>query len=192
MQRPPTAEAPDLSGFGIAEIRRVARVIAGRRPGACCARRPVRRLRRRPVRPAAADGVIDGFIELGPTFVKLGQVMASSSGIFPAWLAGPARRCLDEVPPFPAEVVRATISADLGAPISELFASFDDVPLSAASIGQVHACELHDGRQAVVKVQRPGLRHAMTRDLRVLHGVAWSRSAPRGAAVRTHSGWWTT
>ena len=131
-----------------------------------------------------ADGVIDGFISLGPTFVKLGQVIASSSGIFPVWLAGPARRCLDEVPPFPTALVRSTIAADLGAPVDELFAGFDDVPLSAASIGQVHACTLHDGRAAVVKVQRPGLRDAMTRDLRVLHGVAvlahrteWGRSA---------------
>ncbi len=141
-------------------------------------------LRRRPVRPAMAGGVIDGFISLGPTFVKLGQVIASSSGIFPAWMAGPARRCLDEVPPFPTALVRATIEADLGAPIDELFASFDDVAVSAASIGQVHACTLHDGQAAVVKVQRPGLREAMTRDLRVLHGVAalahrteWGRSA---------------
>lgn len=174
---------PDLSGFGVQEVRRVARVAAV--VAWCVARSVVAALRRRrPLGPAAADGVIDACIDLGPTFVKLGQVMASSSGIFPAWLVGPARRCLDEVPPFPAEVVRATVSDDLGAPIDELFAAFDDVPLSAASIGQVHACELHDGRQAVVKVQRPGLRHAMTRDLRVLHGVAvvahrtpWGRSA---------------
>ncbi len=183
MQRPTTMAEPDLSGFGMQEIRRVARVML---VVLWCVLRSTARaiVRRRPLGAAAADGVIDGFIELGPTFVKLGQVMASSSGIFPAWLAAPARRCLDEVPPFPAEVVRATISDDLGAPMAELFASFDDVPLSAASIGQVHACELHDGRQAVVKVQRPGLRHAMTRDLRVLHGVAvlaqrtrWGRSA---------------
>lgn len=172
MQRPTTATEPDLSGFGVAEVRRVVQVAA------VVLWSVVRSIRR------PADGVIDGFIRLGPTFVKLGQVMASSSGIFPAWLAGPARRCLDEVPPFPAEVVRATVTADLGAPIDELFASFDDVPLSAASIGQVHACVLRDGREAVVKVQRPGLREAMTRDLRVLHGVAvlaqrtsWGRSA---------------
>lgn len=183
LPRPTIDPAPDLSGFGVTEVRRVVRVTL---VVTWCVARSIARAvrRRRPAGAAVADGVIDGFIELGPTFVKLGQVMASSSGIFPAWLAGPARRCLDEVPPFPAEIVRATISADLGAPIEDLFASFDDVPLSAASIGQVHACELHDGRRAVVKVQRPGLRHAMTRDLRVLHGVAalaqhtsWGRSA---------------
>lgn len=132
---------------------------------------------------AGADGAIDGFIRLGPTFIKLGQVIASSPGLFPAWLAEPARRCLDQVPPFDTEQVRRTVESDLGAPIEELFASFDDTPLSAASIGQVHAVSLRDGRDAVVKLQRPGLRRSMTRDLRVLHRVAvlvgrtpWGRS----------------
>ena len=133
---------------------------------------------------AASNGLIDGFITLGPTYVKVGQVIASSPGMFPDWLATPARRCLDEVPPFPTEEVHRTIEEDLGRPLTELFASFEDVPLSAASIGQVHACVLLDGREAVVKVQRPGIRDSMTRDLRVLHAIArvaqrtsWGRSA---------------
>src|SRR3546814_10461981 len=65
---------------------------------------------------AAADGAIDGFIVLGPTFVKLGQIMASSSGLFPEPLPSAARRCLDEVPPFGADEVRRLIAADLGRP----------------------------------------------------------------------------
>ncbi len=178
-----SVKEPDLSGTGRHEVARMVMVVlVVGRSVAAAALGAARR--RHPLRPAVADGVIDGFIDLGPTFVKLGQVIASSPGIFPDWLAGPARRCLDEVPPFPAEVVRATVEADLDGRIDELFATFDDVPLSAASIGQVHACILHDGRAAVVKVQRPGLRTAMTRDLRVLHGVAvlaqrtaWGRSA---------------
>jgi predicted unusual protein kinase regulating ubiquinone biosynthesis (AarF/ABC1/UbiB family) len=180
------ADPVDLSGFGLQELRRIVVVVAV--IGSSVARSIVRA--RRPSSRAAAEGVVDGFIRLGPTFVKLGQVIASSPGLFPAWLAGPARRCLDEVPPFPAEQVRRTIEEDLGAPIDELFASFDDVPLSAASIGQVHACVLRDGRDAVVKVQRPGLREAMTRDLRVLHGVAavaqrtpWGRSSNAAGMV---------
>lgn len=131
-----------------------------------------RRRGRDPVAVACA-GLVDGFIKLGPTFVKAGQIMASSGPLFPAVLAEAARRCLDAVPPFPTEVVRATIEDDLGAPVGELFASFEDVPLSAASVGQVHACTLADGRQAVVKVQRPGIRDQMARDLRNSYRVAW-------------------
>lgn len=173
----PTAEQlvvdePDLSGFGVREIQRVAVVVAV--VVVFTLRSALRWLPRRrgAFSDAVANGIIDGFIHLGPTFVKLGQVMASSPGLFPEWLSGPARRCLDQVPPFPTPVLRATIEEDLGAPIESVFAEFDDVPLSAASIGQVHACVLSDGREAVVKVQRPGLRRAMTRDLRVLHSLA--------------------
>jgi len=180
---------PDLRRVGPRELARIVTVATV--CAACIvrglARDGVRRLRRRAVGSvgdAAANGLVDGFMHLGPTFVKLGQVIASSPGIFPAWLAGPARRCLDQVPAFPVEIVRRTVAEDLGAPIEELFASFEDVPLSAASIGQVHGCVLRDGRDAVVKVQRPGLREQMTRDLRVLFVVAriaqrtqWGRSA---------------
>ena len=176
---------PDLARFGPRELGRIVvvwwvitvsvlRAVLGK----------VLRRRSGPWSEVASDGLVDGFIHLGATFVKLGQVVASSPGIFPAWLATPARRCLDEVPPFPAEEVRRTIAEDLGAPVEQMFASFDDVPLSAASIGQVHACTLDDGREGVVKVQRPGLREAMTRDLRVMYSVSrllqrsqWGRSA---------------
>ncbi len=133
-----------------------------------------RLLRRRSttVVATACDGLVDGFIRLGPTFVKAGQIIASSGGMFPAVLADAARRCLDEVPPFPSEAVHATIEADLGAPVEVVFASFDDAPLSAASIGQVHACTLRDGRTAVVKVQRPDIREQMATDLRNMHRIA--------------------
>lgn len=152
--------------------------------------RPAVRRARAELPRTAANGLIDGFIALGPTFVKLGQVIASSPGLFPDWLAGPARRCLDEVPPFPTDEVHRSIEEDLGAPLHELFASFDDTPLSAASIGQVHACVLPDGRQAVVKVQRPAIHESMIRDLRVLRAIArvaqrtsWGRSANALAMV---------
>jgi predicted unusual protein kinase regulating ubiquinone biosynthesis (AarF/ABC1/UbiB family) len=163
-------------GASVAALARVAPRLVRRRGGD---RAPTVELS-----TSAADGLVDGFVRLGPTFVKLGQVIASSPGIFPPWLAGPARRCLDEVPPFPVEAVRRTIEEDLGGRVEDHFSSFDDTPLSAASIGQVHACTLQDGRQAVVKVQRPDIRESMTRDLRVLHAVArvaqltsWGRSA---------------
>ncbi|MGI1848487.1 ABC1 kinase family protein [Rhodococcus sp. SJ] len=118
---------------------------------------------------AAAEGTVDAFEILGPTFVKLGQLMASSSGVFPRPLADACLRCLDDVAPVPADRARAVIEEDLGHPVGELFARFDDVPLAAASVGQVHACVLHDGREAVVKVQRPGIAHRMLVDLRAAY-----------------------
>ena len=139
----------------------------------------------------ACDGLVDGFIRLGPTFVKAGQIIASSGGMFPAVLAEAARRCLDEVPPFPTELVHATIEADLGAPVDVVFASFDDRPLSAASIGQVHACTLRDGRTAVVKVQRPDIREQMATDLRNMYRIAaviewtpWGRTSGARGIIR--------
>lgn len=137
------------------------------------------RAERRGVATVACHGLIDAFIKLGPTYVKLGQIIASSSGLFPQVLATAARRCLDEVPPFPTAEVHRTIAEDLGAPVHEVFASFDDTPLSAASIGQVHACTLRDGRDAVVKVQRPNIHERMTTDLRIAYRVAgWMEKTP--------------
>jgi len=155
----------------------------------------VLRRRRTTVVETACDGLIDGFIHLGPTFVKQGQILASSGGMFPAVLANAARRCLDEVPPFPTELVHQTIEGDLGAPVEQIFATFDDRPLSAASIGQVHACTLRDGREAVVKVQRPDIREQMATDLRNMYRIArfiewtpWGRtSGAKGIIADLHS-----
>src|SRR5437762_1788928 len=79
------------------------------------------------------------------TFVKLGQLVASSPGIFPQPLATACLRCLDDVPPFPGSEAREMITSDLGRPPAQIFKRFDEMPLSAASIGQVHACVLPDG-----------------------------------------------
>lgn len=117
---------------------------------------------------ALAEGMVESFVKLGPTYVKLGQLIASSPGLFPAVLADAALRCLDEVPPFPLEEVRQTLREDLGAAPEELFASFDPRPLAGASVAQVHACVLPDGREAVVKVQRPGIAETMNSDLRLM------------------------
>jgi len=116
---------------------------------------------------AASEGVVDGFCQLGPMFIKLGQLLGSSPSICPAVLSEAARRCIREVDPLDVSVVKAAIEADLGRPVEELFASFEEEPLSAASVAQVHGCVLHDGRQAVVKIQRPGLREIVTLDLRI-------------------------
>ncbi|MCD0451438.1 AarF/UbiB family protein [Actinocorallia sp. API 0066] len=121
------------------------------------------------LRDAAARGVIDAFERLGPMYVKLGQVIASSPGLFPRPLADAALRCLDEVRPIDGASVRRIIAEGLGARPEEIFAAFDDTPLSAASVGQVHACRLPDGRDAVVKVQRPGITELMATDVRVAY-----------------------
>ncbi|MFD4366897.1 ABC1 kinase family protein [Rhodococcus sp. NPDC058521] len=117
----------------------------------------------------ASEGVVNGFEILGPTFVKLGQLMASSSGVFPGPLADACLRCLDDVPPFPASVARSRIEEDLGHTIDVLFTEFEDRPLAAASVAQVHACTLRDGRRAVIKVQRPHIAERMLVDLRAAY-----------------------
>jgi predicted unusual protein kinase regulating ubiquinone biosynthesis (AarF/ABC1/UbiB family) len=121
---------------------------------------------------AASAGLVDAFIALGPTFVKLGQMIASSPGMFPAPLADACLRTLADVPPFPADEALAIVEDDLGAPAASLFASVDPAPLSAASIAQVHACVLHDGRRAVLKIQRPAIADRMNRDLRMMYRIA--------------------
>ena len=109
---------------------------------------------------------------LGPTFVKLGQMIASSPSVFPAPLADACLRCLDDVPPVPASAARRIVAEDLGADIDDVFKEFDDTPLSAASIAQVHACVLRDGREAVLKIQRPAITERMNRDLRIVYRIA--------------------
>jgi predicted unusual protein kinase regulating ubiquinone biosynthesis (AarF/ABC1/UbiB family) len=121
---------------------------------------------------AASSVLVDAFNALGPTFVKIGQMIASSPGMFPAPLADACLRTLADVPPFPADEALAIVEDDLGAPAASLFASVDPAPLSAASIAQVHACVLHDGRRAVLKIQRPAIADRMNRDLRMMYRIA--------------------
>jgi predicted unusual protein kinase regulating ubiquinone biosynthesis (AarF/ABC1/UbiB family) len=177
---PPEAleiDLPPLDRFGWAELRRmvvityVTTAALLRATAAWAARRA---LRRRP--PTLADALslalVDAFEQLGPTFVKLGQLIASSPSLFPAPLTDACLRTLDEVRPFDAATVHQLVTEELGAPPSEVFADFDDEPLSAASIAQVHACVLHDGRRAVIKLHRPDISHRMNTDLRIQHFFA--------------------
>jgi len=170
---PPEAleiEYPDITRFGIEELGRAIWITVVLVAAALIAivRWPIFWLRkRRRFTVALAEGVVKGFEALGPTFVKLGQLMASSPGVFPPVLADACLRLLDGVPPVSARRARRAIERDLGGSIEDLFDSFEDVPLSAASVAQVHACILLDGREAVVKVQRPEIRRHMRVDLRV-------------------------
>jgi ubiquinone biosynthesis protein len=111
---------------------------------------------------------------LGPTFVKLGQVAATRADILPMSLIHELRKLQDEVPPFPFAHVKQALEQDFGKPLSEVFARFDETPLAAASIAQVHRAQLRSGEEVVVKVQRPGLDKIIHTDLDLLHTIAWA------------------
>lgn len=173
---PPEAlvvDPPPLDRFGVDELRRIVviayvLVAAVLRAGAGWL---VRR-RGRTMTEALSAGMVEGFEQLGPTFVKLGQLIASSPSLFPGPVSDACAKMLDEVRPFDLDTVRRCIAEELGGPPEELFAWFDPEPLSAASIAQVHACTLPDGRQAVIKLHRPDIAHRMNTDLRIQHLLA--------------------
>ena len=110
--------------------------------------------------------------ELGPTFVKLGQMLATRPDLIPMDLVLELRRLHDDVPPFPFEDVRTIVEADLGRPLDAVFAEFGKTPVAAASIAQVHRARLSTGEDVVVKVQRPQLTRVIGADLRILRGLA--------------------
>lgn len=117
----------------------------------------------------------------GPAWVKLGQFVATGGGLMPDDWVDSFAWCRDEVPPFPAGVARDRVRRHLGRPVGTLFAHFEDEPIAAASIAQVHAATLHDGRDVVVKIRRPGLRQRFFADIRAMAGAA--RVAERYSAV---------
>jgi len=110
--------------------------------------------------------------ELGPTFVKFGQLLSTRPDIVPPDIIAELRGLQDDVRPFPFADVERTIRAELGQPIERLFVEFDDKPLAAASIGQVHRATLPNGRQVVVKVQRPNAPRQIESDLALLYQAA--------------------
>lgn len=109
---------------------------------------------------------------LGPTYIKLGQIISSGEGLFPNELVDEFKKCRDQVPPESFDAVKCVVEEDLGAPLSELFSSFDLTPLAAASIAQVHAATLTTGEEVVVKVQRPSVAELVHADIRVMAWLA--------------------
>ena len=125
--------------------------------------------------------VREAFESLGPTYVKLGQLVASSQGLFPEPYCNELQKCLDRVKPFGFEDVLRTLREELGQEPAQLFAWLDEVPLASASIAQVHAATLLDGSDVVVKVQRPRIEAIIAADLRILRGAARLLAlSPRG------------
>lgn len=110
--------------------------------------------------------------ELGPIFVKFGQAVSTRRDLLPPDIADELAKLQDRVPPFPGSVARATIERAYGRPVTEVFAEFDEAPLAAASIAQVHVARLLDGSEVVVKVLRPGMRQWIERDIEVLYALA--------------------
>ena len=110
--------------------------------------------------------------ELGPTFVKMGQILSSRPDLIPVEFIEELSKLQDSVPPFPFSQVREIIETELTSPIDEIFQRFEETPLAAASIGQVHRAQLKSGEDVIVKVQRPGIRMTIEVDLEILLHLA--------------------
>ncbi len=123
-------------------------------------------------RPSPAERLRLVLEELGPTFIKLGQVLSTRSDLLAPEYIAELEKLQDRVPPFPFARVRERIQMELGLPLEEIFAHFEATPLAAASIGQVHRANLRDGRPVVVKVQRPGTEKILSTDIEILYDVA--------------------
>ena len=122
-------------------------------------------------RQRQAVWIREGLLELGPTFIKVGQLFSTRADLFPVAYVNELSKLQDQVPAFGYEQVEKIIQEDLGKSISQLFASFDPIPLAAASLGQVHKAKLTSGEEVVVKVQRPGLKKLFTIDLAILQKI---------------------
>ena len=110
--------------------------------------------------------------ELGPIFVKFGQALSTRPDLLPADIAVELAKLQDQVPPFPGAEARAIINRAYGRPLEEVFATFEEKALAAASIAQVHVATLRNGQEVVVKVLRPDMAQVIGRDLEVLHALA--------------------
>ena len=118
------------------------------------------------------EELADDLERMGPTFVKLGQILSSRADLLPEAYLNALSRLQDKVKPFSYEEVEPIVTSELGVRISKAFLRFDPVPVAAASLGQVHRAVLRDGRQVVVKVQRPDIRKQIAQDLEVIEEVA--------------------
>src|SRR5436305_5792465 len=110
--------------------------------------------------------------KMGPTFVKLAQLLSTRADLLPPPYLEALARLQDDVEPFSFQDVEEIVTNELGVRLSKAFAHFEAQPVAAASLGQVHRAELRDGRETVVKVQRPGIREVVVKDLDILQGIA--------------------
>lgn len=140
-------------------------------------------------RKTQAVWIRNTLLDLGPTFIKVGQLFSTRADIFPGEYVEELAKLQDKVPAFSYEQVEATIEKELGKKIPELFHNFEPVPLAAASLGQVHKAVLHTGESVVVKVQRPGLKKLFEIDLQILKGITrYFQNHPKWGKGRDWSG----
>jgi ubiquinone biosynthesis protein len=132
----------------------------------------VDRVHQREGSPTPPEHVRLAMEELGTTFVKLGQVLSTRSDLLPPEYLAELAKLQDAAPPISPDVARSVIEEELGQELSEVFASFEDAPLAAASIGQTHVATLQDGTEIVVKVRRPGVVEQVEQDLEILQNLA--------------------
>ncbi|HET7338411.1 MAG TPA: AarF/ABC1/UbiB kinase family protein [Candidatus Dormibacteraeota bacterium] len=121
---------------------------------------------------AKATSLAQDLERLGPTFIKLGQLLSTRHDLLPAEYISALSRLQDHVEPFPFEQAEHIIATELGVRTSKLFARIDPEPVASASLGQVHHAVLHDGRDVAIKVQRPGIRERIDNDLDALDDIA--------------------
>ncbi len=124
--------------------------------------------------------------QLGPIFVKFGQILSTRRDLLPDDIAEELARLQDRVPPFPGDQARRLVEKALGRPVEAVFAAFEETPLASASIAQVHAARLHDGREVVVKVVRPNIKPVIRRDVSLLYYVAQLAERYSAEARRLH------
>lgn len=122
--------------------------------------------------PAEAHELAADLERMGPTFIKLGQLLSTRVDIIPVAYAEALARLQDDVEPFPGAEVERIVQEELGVRISKAFQEFDMEPIAAASLGQVHRARLRDGRAVAVKVQRPAIRDVVVRDMEALEEIA--------------------
>lgn len=109
------------------------------------------------------------FEELGATYIKMGQFIASAPSFFPAEFVEAFQDCLDKTPPVPFAIMRQVVESELNGPLDAFFSWVDPVPLASASIGQVHAARTLDGHDVVIKIQKPGVENILRTDLQLMH-----------------------
>src|SRR5918995_6344948 len=121
---------------------------------------------------APAEDLAHDLEQLGPTFIKLGQLLSTRADLLPAPYLEALSRLQDQIEPFSYEEVDRIVSTELGVRLSKAFAEFEREPLAAASLAQVHRAWMRDGRAVVVKVQRPNIRGTIIEDLQALEEAA--------------------